>query len=225
VSHSVSRHLRIEIEDYDRTIRSFIGGYDEMLDQTVGAVSLTRPLDRVIDLGGGTGALSERLLRTLPHARVELWDVDEAMMAKAASRLAPFGDRVRFVLRSFFDPLPPADAVMASLSLHHVRELDQKGRLYDSIARALRPGGLFVNADITIPLEPGPGRASYRRWAAHLVASGIEEGRAFGHFEDWSGEDRYFSLDEELALLAAAGLAPSCAWRLDPATVMVGRQP
>ena len=223
MTHSVSRHLRIEVDVYDRAVRSFIGGYDEMLDQAAAAISEARRHDRVIDLGAGTGALSERVLTTIPGSRVELWDVDPAMMGKAAERLGRFGDRVTFVQRSFFDPLPPADAVMASLALHHVRELDQKRQLYRAIASALRPGGVFVNADITIPVEPAGRERVYRCWADHLVASGIEESQAWKHFEDWAGEDRYFSLEEELDGIRAAGLAASCYWQREPSTVTLGR--
>ncbi len=224
MTHSVAQHLRVDVEVYDRAIRTFIGGYDELLDQAVTVLEQLGPLDRVIDLGAGTGALSERLLETVPRARVELWDVDADMMAKAADRLARFGDRARFVLRSFFEPLPPADAVMASLSLHHVRDLPSKGTLYRSIAASLRPGGGFVNADVTIPSDPTAGRASYRRWADHLVGSGIDPAGAWRHFDEWSAEDRYFSLEEELELIRAAGLQGSCPWRRDPATLTVGRK-
>jgi tRNA (cmo5U34)-methyltransferase len=223
MTHSVSRHLRIEVDLYDQAVRSFIGGYDEMLDRAAAAVGEARGYDRVIDLGAGTGALSERVLTTIPDSRVELWDVDPAMMAKAAERLARFGDRAIFVQRSFFDPLPPANAVMASLALHHVRELDQKRQLYRAIAAALRPGGVFVNADITIPVEPGSRDRVYRKWADHLVESGIEEPQAWKHFEDWAGEDRYFSLEEELDGMIGAGLEAACYWQREPSTVTIGK--
>jgi tRNA (cmo5U34)-methyltransferase len=147
------------------------------------------------------------------------------MLANAALRLARFGPRATFVHRSFFDSLPPVSGVMASLALHHVRELGTKTELYRTIGAALQPGGVFVNADVTIPVDPAAGRASFRRWASHLVASGMDEARAFRHFEEWSGEDRYFSLDEELAAIGRAGLQPSCPWRQDPATVTLGVKP
>jgi tRNA (cmo5U34)-methyltransferase len=222
MSHSVAKHLRIEIDAYDRIIRTFIGGYDEMLDQVVDAVRTSRTPGHVIELGAGTGALSERLLAALPGVTVELWDIDPEMMRKAAERLERFGDRARFVERSFFDGLPPADAIVASLALHHVRDLADKVALYRAIGAALRPGGVFVNADITIPDDPALGRASYREWAAHLVRSGIGPERAWEHFAEWSSEDRYFSLDDELGAIEIAGLLPSCPWRRDPATVTVG---
>ena len=47
VTHSVRRHLRVEIEAYDRTIRAFIPAYEEMLRKDRGnAVAEGRSLER-----------------------------------------------------------------------------------------------------------------------------------------------------------------------------------
>jgi SAM-dependent methyltransferase len=106
-----------------------------------------------------------------------------------------------------------------------VRDLAKKTDLYRSIAKALRPGGVFVNADITIPTDPNESKATYGRWSDQMVRAGIEEPQTWKHFDEWSGEDRYFSLEEELAAIGAAGLHASYPWRHNPATVTVGRKP
>ena len=221
MTHSVQQHLRLEIGAYDETIRRFLPRYDEMLDQAAAAVALAQP-DRVIDLGAGTGSLAERVLDRTNAAVVELWDVDDAMLAVARTRLARFGARAAPVHRSFDEPFPPADAIMGSLSLHHIRNLEAKSGLYTRAAAALRLGGVLVTADITIPREAPRNAATYRFWADQLVAAGIEERRAWQHFEEWSGEDRYFSLDEEIGAMEAAGLEARCQWSFGPSTVLVG---
>lgn len=192
-----------------------------MLATAVRVVGAANPA-LVLDLGAGTGALSERLLSLTTATKVELWDVDDAMLLVARERLARFGDRARFIHRSFGEPLPPCDGIMASLALHHIRTLEEKTALYRRAADALRPGGVLTNADITIPRDPAARAATYRQWANHLVASGIPEERAWQHFEEWSAEDHYFSLEEELAALQSAGLTADCRWRNGPATVTVG---
>jgi len=221
MSHSVSQHLRIDLADYDATIRRFIRSYDEMLEQAVGAVTSSGPLDRVLDLGAGTGALSERLLERHPTCTVELWDVDRGMLEQASQRLKRFGERVVLRESSFFEVEGPVDAMMASLSLHHVRDLATKEQLYTTLARSLRPGGRLVNADVTIPEDEAERRAEYQAWAAHQVANGYTETEAFQHFEEWAEEDRYFSLEEEQSALTRAGLRASCVWRQAPSTVTV----
>ena len=223
MTHSVQQHLRIEIGAYDETIRRFLPHYDEMLDTAAAATAAITP-ERVIDLGAGTGSLSERVLDRTRTTIVELWDVDDSMLAVARTRLARFGARAELVHRSFDEPFPPCDAIMGSLSLHHIRNLEAKTRLYGRAAVALRPGGVLVTADITIPQEAPVNAAAYRFWADQLVAAGIDELQAWRHFEEWSGEDRYFSLEEELGAMTTAGLEAKCLWRFGPSTVLGARR-
>lgn len=225
MSHSVARHLRIEIASYDRMVREFIPDYDAMLTQAADAVAARVTGGLVLDLGAGTGALSERLLERGGDRLVELVDVDQAMLDQARLRLARFGDRVRVRSASFDDPLPPCDAVMASLALHHVPDLAAKAALYRRIAAALRPGGVLVNADATMPDDPAETRARFETWAAHMARAGIDREQAFRHFAEWAGEDHYFPLERELEAMAAAGLRTRVAWTSVPTAVMVGEKP
>ena len=219
MSHSVRRHLRVEIEAYDRSIRAFIPAYEEMLERTARAVAESRPR-RVIDLGAGTGALAEAVLRRCERATVELIDADAEMLDQARERLAAFASRATYSVRPFQGPLPSCDAAVASLALHHVPTLAEKREIFGAIHAALPPGGVFVNADATMPADPAARRADYESWAAHLVSCGIEERQAWRHFEEWSGEDTYFPLEEELAALEEAGFDAVCLWRAVPQAVV-----
>ncbi|HSW29838.1 MAG TPA: class I SAM-dependent methyltransferase [Longimicrobiales bacterium] len=223
MSHSVSRHLRVDVEEYDASIRRFIPGYETMLGEAAAAVAAVGPA-LVLDLGAGTGALSDALLAHPEVGVVELLDVDEEMLARAQERLAGRGARARFAVRSFHDPLPECDAVAASLALHHVRTLEEKAALFGRVYAALRPGAVFVNADVTMPAEEPARAEAWRGWAAHLVASGIEEARAWEHFAEWADEDTYLPLEAELAALEGAGFAARCAWRDRVSTVVVARK-
>jgi tRNA (cmo5U34)-methyltransferase len=104
----------------------------------------------VLDLGGGTGALSCAVLDGLPGVRVTVLDVDRDMLGEARQRLTRFGDRVSFLEGSFLDPLAAADAVVASLALHHVHDLQSKTGLYRAIRDALSPGGVLLSLDAAV---------------------------------------------------------------------------
>jgi len=221
MSHSVRDHLRIEVDAYDEAIRKFLPRYDEMLALAARTVAETGP-EHVLDLGAGTGALSQAVLAHCGQCRVTLIDVDSEMLDRARARLASHSSRIGFLEQSFHGVLPDCDAVVASLALHHVPTLAEKCSLYSAIHACLRPGGVFVNADVTMPAEPDARRADYEIWASHLTASGIAESRAWEHFEEWAAEDFYFSLEEELSALDKAGLASECLWRATPSTVMKG---
>jgi tRNA (cmo5U34)-methyltransferase len=224
VAHSVKRHLDVDADAYDVAIRRFIPHYDDMLDTGVDLLAALAPPDvHVLDLGGGTGALSAAVLGHLPAARVTLLDVDSAMLAEARRRLARFGDRVEFHEASFFDPLPAADAAVASLALHHVHDLDAKTDLYRAIHAALSPGGVFINLDAAITDGERLKALTFRRWAAGMAEHGIEADEARGRFAAWADEDRYFPLDEELAALRRAGFAEvECFWRRSASAICCG---
>ena len=63
MAHSVSDHLHVMIADYDRFIRTVIPHYETM--RAVQLELLARclpPGGRVLDLGGGTGALARAVV-------------------------------------------------------------------------------------------------------------------------------------------------------------------
>ncbi len=221
--HSVSRHLRLAIDDYDETIRRFAPGYDAMLAAVAREIATIRP-NRVLDLGTGTGSLTHMLLAHGEVGHVDVIDVDPEMLARARIRLARFGKRVCLREMSFFSDLPPCNGVAASLALHHIATRNAKTDLYRRIYQALQPGGLFVNANVTMPRTGSARRRTYRLWIDHMMACGINEDRARQHLAEWEDEDTYFSLEEELADLGTAGFRSECVWREGPMAVMVGRK-
>jgi trans-aconitate methyltransferase len=133
-------------------IRRFIPGYDAMLATAADAVAAVAP-ELVVDLGAGTGALSEALLQRPEINTVELLDVDPEMMEQSRHRLRHFADRVRFTLRSYYEPFSTSDAFAASLSLHHISTIEAKSVLFGRVFAALRPGGVLVNADLNMPID------------------------------------------------------------------------
>ncbi|MCY4012554.1 MAG: class I SAM-dependent methyltransferase [Gammaproteobacteria bacterium] len=142
------------------------------------------------------------------------------MLAQARERLRRFGSRVRFTRRRFQGVLPRCDAAVASLALHHVPTLTEKRTVYRAIHAALDPRGIFVNADANMPTDAAQQQAAYAEWAAHMVARGIPQPRAWQHFRDWADEDTYLPLDDELAALTAVGFSPARVWQSVPINVV-----
>jgi len=202
--HSVKRHLAVDAERYDTEIRRFIPHYDEMIATAVELLLVLAPAaGQILDLGGGTGALSAAVL-----------EGDGDMLREARRRLARYGNRVSFEQRSFLDPLPAADVVVASLALHHVHDLHTKTQLFRSIHDALAPGGVLLNLDAVVSEGARLSGLVFDRMAARMGDHGISDAEARGHFAAWAEEDRYFPLEAELRALSQAGFDEvECFWR------------
>ena len=223
IEHRVASHLGVEADAYDGAIRRWIPGYDDMIGTIIAMVSELGGEPTVIDLGTGTGALACAILDAVPHARAVLVDIDPSMLAVAGARTAKHRARAELREASFFDPLPPCDAIVASLALHHVPDIENKRALYAHVHRALRPGGLFLLGDATVH-EDGPEHTRiYAQWEAGMAEAGISHEQAIELFAQWAREDRYYPLAVELQALAAAGFPrPECFWKRGAMTVYGG---
>ena len=224
MAHSVEEHLGMRASEYDRVIRTFIPGYEALLAAQLQWLATTLPeTGRVVDLGGGTGALAQAIAERFPQVHIQVWDTDPEMLAVAEQRLRRYGDRVALVQRSFYEPLPEAHAFVASLALHHVREEEQKKRLYAQIFQSLHASGIFLNGDCVMNSSPVADAEYYCTWEAFMESAGIPSAEAKRHFAAWAKEDRYFSIPAELRMLAEAGFAfPDCFWKQGPIAVYGG---
>jgi tRNA (cmo5U34)-methyltransferase len=213
-------HLGIELRDYDTRIRSFIPGYEEMLDgaSAVLAASVRRPSPVILDLGIGTGALAAHCLAVKPRARLVGVDEDEGMLAVARKRL---GRRFVATHGSFEDvTLPGCHAVTASLALHHVPTAARRMRLFRRIHRALGPGGVLISADCYLASTATLRADERRAWLAHLRRSySAREAAAF--LKAWAKDDHYVRLTDETAMLERAGFTVDIAWRRGSFAVIV----
>jgi trans-aconitate 2-methyltransferase len=100
--------------------------------------------ERVLDAGCGTGRVTELLAERLPGGRVVALDGSPAMIEAARERLAPFGERIEYVVADLGQPLPiegEVDAILSTATLHWVPDHDA---LFANLAAVLRPGGWLV---------------------------------------------------------------------------------
>ena len=208
---SVASHLGITVREYDQRIRTFIPNYEELLDQTASAIDPNAAT--VIDLGVGTGALSAQCLQHARKARVVGVDADDTMLPIAQQRL---GGRATFMKGDFLRvDLPRADAVVATLALHHIRSRAMKVRLYERIRAVLRRGGRLVSGDYHPSVNKERSLEEREMWLAHLRQT-YTRAKAAKLLEDWSHEDTYVPLRTEVGLLEKAGFRTvDVLWRRD----------
>ncbi|HMD30935.1 MAG TPA: class I SAM-dependent methyltransferase [Candidatus Acidoferrales bacterium] len=216
---SVATHLGIRLAEYDRRIRTFIPYYEEMLDAAAALVAPRAAM--ILDLGIGTGALSERCLAVAKRARVTGVDSDAEILRMAARRL---GRRAQLIHGRYEAvEFPRADAVVASLALHHIATKARKLAVYRRIYRALRPGGVFISADCTTAKDASLRKQQERVWREHVRRS-YSNTQASACLRAWGREDFYMPLGAELRMLEACGFRPEVAWRRGMFAVVAARK-
>lgn len=185
---------------------AFYGTAAELVARATPAAGASgRPL-RILDLGAGTGLLSERVLARAPDARITVLDRSSDMLARARERIA---SRSPEVVVADFDAAPPAgeafDVVVSALAIHHLDDAAKRA-LFARIHAALTPGGLFVNA------EQIQGRDAAEQ--ALFESMHLDGARALGSSETEIAEavdrmriDRCATLDTQLGWLTEAGFA------------------
>jgi tRNA (cmo5U34)-methyltransferase len=199
---------------------------------------------RLVDVGGGSGRLVERVLEQFPNATAVVMDQSEPFLGVAQQRLARFGPRAAFVKHRLQDEwaaaVGPVDAVVSTSAIHHL-EPAEKQQLFAKIFASLPGDGVFVNGDEYRPASDAAYLALLEQWGRHM-ASSHESGaipESFGTVIDaWkkrniaefgaprkSGDDCLETLETQVDYLRAAGFIPvDVPWRQDLWAVFVARK-
>jgi trans-aconitate 2-methyltransferase len=164
----------------------------------------------VLDIGCGTGRLTELLLERVPRGHVMAVDLSPNMLHAARTYLAPrFSTRVSFA-RADALALPiagRADAVFSTATFHWVPD---HAALFQSIFSALKPDGRLV-------AQCGGGPNIQR---LHDRCARVGERPEFGsYFRDWHGPWNFAHAMETAQRLEAAGFT-DVATSLEPSPVV-----
>jgi ubiquinone/menaquinone biosynthesis C-methylase UbiE len=133
---------------YDAGMRALTLGRIDPLHDLLAAAAAPKPGMRVLEIGCGTGAVTERLVAR--GARVTALDQSPDMLELARKRLPAAPGAVEWLERtaSEIDALPAAayDAVVASLVLSDM-STGERAFVLGQSAKRLRPGGVLAAGD------------------------------------------------------------------------------
>ncbi len=176
-----------------------------------------RPVDRFLDLGCGTGAMSELVLASGgagSRSKGVLVDFSQPMLARVGVTLDAYPGRWHAVHADLNDPrwrqsLPAGryDAAVSGLAIHHL-PAERKRTLFAEVLELLEPGGMFINMDYVTVRGPLEGLFDEEMLAGAVHAEHQSGGtRTEAELDLGDDDDRPDTVEDQLAWLRDAGFA------------------
>lgn len=199
--------------DYDNLRRILIPCFDEFYKTAVDVIPFERTASiKILDLGAGTGLYSGRVQAVFPNAEFTLLDLAIEMLEKAKTRFSQLGKLPKILIGDYIetDLEGSYDLVISGLSIHHLSDADKKC-LYQRIYNALKPGGMFINADQVLGKTPESERRYRQHWLDSVRLLGISD-EELNAAQKRMEYDRMATLDAQLDWLNAVGFQDVDCW-------------
>ncbi|MGZ7136433.1 MAG: class I SAM-dependent methyltransferase, partial [Methanobacterium sp.] len=133
-------------EHYDRIRKLIIPCFDDLYNITKDLAYSKKQSPNILDLGAGTGLLTQYLFERYPYSKFTLIDLSEEMLKLAKKRFKG-NNHFKYVLEDYlnYDYNDSYDIIVSSLSIHHLKDEDKK-KMYKRIYKILNNDGIFLNA-------------------------------------------------------------------------------
>lgn len=134
--------------EYTEMLERLVPRYREMLWMILDYIPKDLKPKRIVDLGCGTGNLSEGVVNQYPEAELIAVDLSASILQEAAERLKNYSN-IKY-LNEDFNTLEfeagSVDLIVSSIALHHLND-PQKEKLLKKIYTWLSPNGILIFGD------------------------------------------------------------------------------
>jgi tRNA (cmo5U34)-methyltransferase len=202
----VFEHFDSEAKVFDAAVLKTVPHYRQMIGVIVEMLPFPRPKKVVLmDIGTGTGNIAYNLKTAFPNSQLVCLDLSPNMLAVAGKKLAEFGG-VEYVVAdaSTYKFDRQYDAIVSSLTLHHLETDADKRAFHRKAFKALKKGGMFINADILLAPDRRMQAVNLAKWQKFILKSSSPEFFAHNH-RKYKAEDRPAVLLNELDSLRRVG--------------------
>jgi len=199
---------------YSEAIIRCVPRYEEMLKMLFAYLPDDFQPENILELGSGTGNLTELIARTFPRSRIIAVDISDQCLQECRKRMK--GSNVEFIAIDFMDIVFPEesfDLIMSSISIHHLPD-ENKRKLFESIYDWLTGGGILSFLDQFRGETGGLYRRHIDFWKEYALGNGVAPDEWERWMEHQRDNDHHSPLRIHLRWLEEVGFRrPDCLWR------------
>jgi tRNA (cmo5U34)-methyltransferase len=192
---------------YDQQRRFLIPCFEDFYITALTLSNEVATVQNILDVGAGTGLMSAFFQEKYPEAKITLVDISKDMLKKAEERFEG-NENISFLNADFATvdfPENHYDVVVSGLAIHHLPN-ELKQQLFGKIAKTLKTGGWFINADQVLGATALAEKVYTENWKNHVQQSPyLTEEEKLSAF-DRIKVDIMAPLNDQLKWLEEAGL-------------------
>ncbi|MCF6177611.1 MAG: class I SAM-dependent methyltransferase [Victivallaceae bacterium] len=199
-------------DSYDNSRKQLIPGYSDFYGTIIKIIPFSSFSSiSVLDLGAGTGLLSELIFQKFSNAQISLVDLSEEMLNISKKRLEKY-ENATYQILDYSKKLPNEkyDLIVSSLSIHHLDD-NEKIELFSKIKKALCQNGIFINADQVLGENKEIEKIYQDNWLMEVKANNVTE-TALAEAIDRMKEDKMAPLSIQLKWLRNKGFSQVNCW-------------
>ncbi len=198
---------RYENEKYDQDILRVIPGYEKLhkkIENIFSNYNQDNHVEKIAELGVGTGISSERILRLAPKATLTAIDFSEVMLSGAKNRLEKYN--VKFILGDYaiVEYGNEFDIVLSVIGIHHQNH-EGKRKLFEKIYRSLKSRGIFIFGDLVTYKDEEKAKLNDEKHYDFLVKNAADEKT----LQEWTYHHKYLNdlapIEEQVDWLKKSG--------------------
>jgi len=157
---------------YDQQRRFLIPCFEDFYLTALTLSNEVATVQNILDVGAGTGLMSAFFQEKYPEAKITLVDISKDMLKKAEERFEG-NENISFLNADFAAvdfPENHYDVVVSGLAIHHLPN-ELKQQLFGKIAKTLKTGGWFINADQVLGSTALAEEVYTENWKNHVQQS------------------------------------------------------
>ena len=200
---------KYENKKYDDDIRRVIPGHEKLhqeIEKIVEEFSQKNKVEKIVDLGIGTGLTSERILRIIPQVSLTAIDFSETMLSGAKKRLSKY--QTKFILGDYAKEEfgKDFDIAVSVIGIHHQNH-EGKRKLFKKIFNSLKQGGIFIFGDLVTYKDKEKAALNEEKHYAFLVENATDKKT----LEEWTYHHKHLNdlapIEDQVNWLKEAGFS------------------